>query len=74
MPTYEYQCPRCGQTEERILKLAQLDDPQLCLECHGHMERKVSAGNFALKGQNWSRDGYTSRTKKQKEFKWKPGK
>ena len=41
MPTYEYVCPE-GHRFERVLKVAECRDPQLC-ECGVYGERVISA-------------------------------
>lgn len=38
MPTYDYKCPQCGHTEERITS-AFLPNTPLCEDCGVSMER-----------------------------------
>lgn len=57
MPTYEYQCPKCGtfEVEQRII------EPAL-EKCPTHPEEAVkkliSRSGFALKGGGWYSQGY----------------
>jgi putative FmdB family regulatory protein len=43
MPRYDFRCPSCGLTTERVLTLARYDDPQGCESCGGDMRRLISA-------------------------------
>ncbi|MCP3899153.1 MAG: hypothetical protein GY707_05515 [Desulfobacteraceae bacterium] len=50
---YDYECPQCGEKEERYVKN---DDPQFCWECGNAMKQLVTfngtvAGNFADKAR-----------------------
>jgi len=56
MPTYEYECPKCGHFE-RFQSIN--DDPlKRCPTCRRKVEKLISGGNFHLKGGGWYSDGY----------------
>ncbi|MGK5094487.1 zinc ribbon domain-containing protein [Deltaproteobacteria bacterium TL4] len=60
MPIYEYICNDCNYEFE---ELQRFNDPHLeqCPRCGvRHVERKVSASAFHLKGGGWYKDGYSS--------------
>mgnify|MGYP001419252720 CR=1 FL=1 len=50
MPTYEYQCGRCGHSFEKEQRMS--DEPvSVCPECGGNVQRLVSGGTgFLMKG------------------------
>lgn len=55
MPTYEYQCPKCGHEFAKRLRMSQYKDPQSCPECgHSPADKLVSKPNFILKGDDWA--------------------
>ncbi len=59
MPIYEYHCPLCNVSFEKLMKLGAATPP--CISCGSSNPRKlVSAGSFVLKGGGWYKDGYTS--------------
>jgi putative FmdB family regulatory protein len=59
MPTYEYQCHKCGRQFEYFQKIS--DPPKKkCEECGGKLERLISGGSFILKGGGWYKDLYSS--------------
>ncbi|MCF8053850.1 MAG: zinc ribbon domain-containing protein [Deltaproteobacteria bacterium] len=50
MPTYEYECQKCGFCfeAEQSIKSVPLEE---CSQCHGRVKRLISAGGgFLLKG------------------------
>ena len=47
MPRYDFRCPSCGLTTERVLTLARYADPQECDSCGGDMVRLISGPNIA---------------------------
>ena len=60
MPTYEYECGRCGVRFERFKDMT---DPPVaaCPECEGNVRRLISGGaGFMLKGSGHT--GHTGRT------------
>jgi len=57
MPTYTYRCSGCDNTFEKVLCLAEFDEPQDCPECGpeaGPAKRVITAVGFVLKGDGWS--------------------
>ena len=60
MPTYEYQCEKCGFEFEREQRITE-DPVKTCPECRGRkVKRLLSATGFILKGGGWYADGYGS--------------
>ena len=59
MPLYEYIC-KCGHELDKIVAY---DTPNpKCPKCGTKMKKKLSKGNFHLKGGGWYKDGYTKKT------------
>ena len=57
MTIYEYRCPECEHTFEKLVKLNA--KPPACPECGAPEVRKlVSAAGFILKGSGWYKDHY----------------
>ncbi|MGH8012826.1 MAG: FmdB family zinc ribbon protein [Candidatus Binataceae bacterium] len=56
MPTYEYQCEKCGVFEisQRITE----DPITLCPTCQGKVTRLISHTSFILKGSGWYATDY----------------
>jgi putative FmdB family regulatory protein len=53
MPIYEFECPDCGETFERLQKLSD-PDPTTCPTCgRTHVKRKLTAPAFRLAGSGW---------------------
>ncbi len=64
MPTYEYQCEKCGFEFEREQRSTE-EPIKTCPECKSRKaKRLLSAPNFILKGGGWYKDGYGSSGKK----------
>ena len=60
MPTYDYQCGKCGFEFERVQRITE-DAIKTCPECRSRQaKRLLSAPNFILKGGGWYADGYGS--------------
>jgi putative FmdB family regulatory protein len=63
MPTYEYECLKCG----RVFEIRQrISEPPLtvCDECGGRVRRLLSAAPFILKGEGWYVTDYPSESRK----------
>ena len=65
VPIYEYHCPRCEHTTEKVRKVADRDKPVECEApfCDKDIPpvRKMSITSFSLKGGGWYADGYSSK-------------
>jgi putative FmdB family regulatory protein len=60
MPTYDYQCQKCGFEFEREQRITE-DPIKTCPECKSRKaKRLLSPSNFILKGGGWYADGYGS--------------
>jgi putative FmdB family regulatory protein len=58
MPIFEYQCNKCGSTEEHLLINNKDKDPIRCRECGGKLKKIMSKNSFQLLGSGWFRDSY----------------
>lgn len=63
MPTYEYQCDKCGRTFEIRQRIS---EPPLetCETCGGAVRRLISSAPFILKGEGWYVTDYPSAARK----------
>lgn len=52
MPLYEYRCKSCGHRFEKIQSFSAPDEKE-CPECHGPVERLISAPAVQFKGSGW---------------------
>jgi len=69
MPIYEYQCTKCGNEFEKLVKLSspnpvcvqavKTDNPKILVRCDGETKKIMSRSVFHLKGECWAKDGYT---------------
>jgi putative FmdB family regulatory protein len=60
MPTYDYQCEKCGFEFEREQRIT-ADPIKTCPKCKSRKaKRLLSASRFILKGGGWYADGYGS--------------
>lgn len=60
MPTYDYQCQKCGFEFEREQRITE-DPIKTCPKCKSRRaKRLLSASGFILKGGGWYADGYGS--------------
>lgn len=50
MPVYEYLCTTCGKPQDRLLPIAQADDPGGCDDCAGTLKRRFSRVAVRLEG------------------------
>jgi len=60
MPTYEYECLRCGHVFERFQKMT--DEPlKRCPKCRGKIRRRIGAGaGIIFKGSGFYTTDYRS--------------
>lgn len=68
MPTYEYECPKCGHTFEKFQSMT--DDPvKTCPECKGRKVRRLIGGGAAIlfKGSGFYQTDYRSESYKKSE-------
>ena len=64
MPTYDYQCGKCGAEFEREQRITE-PPVKTCPKCKSRqVKRLLSAPGFILKGGGWYADGYGSGGKK----------
>jgi len=64
MPTYDYQCGKCGIEFEREQRITE-PPVKTCPKCKSRqVKRLLSAPGFILKGGGWYADGYGSGSKK----------
>lgn len=59
MPVYEYRCTQCQKVFEYQQRMADAAKTT-CEECSGALERLISRSSFALKGDGWYKDLYSS--------------
>ena len=57
MPIYEFSCPNCGHIFEDLVTFSCVC--LLCPRCQTESEKIISLSSFHLKGEGWSKDGYT---------------
>jgi putative FmdB family regulatory protein len=59
MPIYEYECLDCGERFDLLRRMVDADAPTACPICRvAKSKRRVSGGNFELRGGGWFKDGY----------------
>ena len=68
MPTYTYECRKCGNVYDRVQRIT--DSPYTSCDvsveggvggggvCGGEVRRLITGAGFLLKGGGWYRDGY----------------
>jgi putative FmdB family regulatory protein len=67
MPTYEYQCQRCGEVFSRERRIPDRKKPVKCRGCGSRKsELLLSCCSFALVGDGWAASGYSTRGPKTK--------
>jgi putative FmdB family regulatory protein len=62
MPTYEYECQKCGKHFEYFQSMSE-PRKTTCEACGGALERLISPSGFILKGGGWYKDLYSSSKK-----------
>ncbi len=61
MPLYAYRCTQCGHRFEKIQNFSA--EPELvCPECHGLLERPLTAPRLHFKGAGWYVNDYAAKT------------
>ena len=68
MPTYEYECPKCGHTFEEFQSMS--DEPvKVCPECKGRKVRRLIGGGAGIlfKGSGFYGTDYRSDSYKKRE-------
>ena len=71
MPTYEYECDKCGITFERFQKITE-EPIKKCPECGGPVRRLIGAGaGVIFKGSGFYATDYRSESYKREEKKEK---
>ena len=63
MPTYEYQCDKCGRTFE-VRQRISAPPLKTCETCGGAVRRLISSTTFILKGEGWYVTDYPSAAQK----------
>ena len=63
MPTYEYQCDKCGRTFE-VRQRISAPPLKTCETCGGVVRRLISSTTFILKGEGWYVTDYPSDARK----------
>lgn len=61
MPLFEYECPECKETFEKLTK--SLEVSFFCWYCNSQLTKKVSKSSFSLKGGGWYQDNYGTKRK-----------
>jgi len=61
MPTYLFQCQKCGLQFEKFLKITD-ETIQKCPQCEGETQRLITGGaGFLLKGKGFYQNDYKKR-------------
>lgn len=63
MPTYEYECLKCGRVFEIRQRISE-SPLTACDACGGQVRRLLSAAPFILKGEGWYVTDYPSESRK----------
>ena len=50
MPIYEYECPKCSEIKELLLKLSEIQEDQLCEVHNIKMEKVIKSAYSVRKG------------------------
>lgn len=67
MPTYEYECRKCGKTLEKFQSMT-AKPLATCPSCKGKLKRLISAGaGIIFKGSGFYQTDYRSESYKKKE-------
>ncbi len=69
MPTYEYECQKCGSRLERFQPIS-APPLKVCPECQGKLQRLISAGaGIIFKGSGFYATDYRSKGYREAEKK-----
>lgn len=60
MPLYEYRCKQCGHQFEKIQSFSAPEEKE-CPQCHGAVERLLSAPAIQFKGSGWYVSDYAKK-------------
>ena len=60
MPLYEYRCKKCGHQFEKIQSFSAPEEKE-CPQCHGEVERLLSAPAIQFKGSGWYVSDYAKK-------------
>ena len=60
MPLYEYRCKSCGHQFEKIQSFSAPEEKE-CPQCHGEVERLLSAPAIQFKGSGWYVSDYAKK-------------
>ncbi|MDR1677171.1 MAG: zinc ribbon domain-containing protein [Deltaproteobacteria bacterium] len=61
MPIYEFECSKCQQITEALLKFS--DQPlTVCPKCGGSLSKLMSMNSFQLKGGGWYATDYAKKS------------
>jgi len=61
LPLYAYRCTQCGHRFEKIQNFSA--EPELvCPQCHGVLERPLTAPRLNFKGAGWYVNDYASKS------------
>ncbi|HXR38889.1 MAG TPA: FmdB family zinc ribbon protein [Terracidiphilus sp.] len=61
MPLYAYRCIQCGHRFEKIQNFS-ADQETECPECHGLLERPLTAPRLHFKGAGWYVNDYAAKS------------
>lgn len=63
MPTYEYECDKCGKTFEKFQKMSD-EALKACPKCGGSVQRLIgSGGGIIFKGSGFYENDYKKKSK-----------
>lgn len=69
MPTYEYECQKCGNRLERFQSIS-APPLKVCPKCQGKLQRLISAGaGIIFKGSGFYTTDYRSKSYREAEKK-----
>jgi len=57
MPTYDFICTECDNSDSRKLSFDELNQEHLCWRCGALLRRVISKPGIVFRGTGWGRDG-----------------